>query len=304
MPHWMDLSDTRNNSIEPADDALQLVCVLGRSGAGHSTALRYLDDAGFSAVDNVPLALVDQLISLMVETQGRRLAIGIDLRTPGFDADGIDRLAQNMQSRFGQAAQIIYVVASDAELFNRYKATRRRHPLMDEQGSLEAAIAADNQFHHQLTQKADIVIDSTGKSPHIFCQELGARLELTLRTSLMLSVQSFSYKNGLPPAADMVFDMRFLQNPHWHTDLRQLTGREDAVQEFVYADPAFLPCMQRLTQQIEAQIPLFQQQGRYQITVAFGCTGGQHRSVAAACWFHKWAEERDIETLLTHREIR
>ena len=112
---------------------------------------------------------------------------------------------------------------------------------MDEQGSLEAAIAADNQFHHQLTQKADIVIDSTGKSPHIFCQELGARLELTLRTSLMLSVQSFSYKNGLPPAADMVFDMRFLQNPHWHTDLRQLTGREDAVRN-VYVDPAFLPC--------------------------------------------------------------
>lgn len=304
MQYWMDESETKNNSTRDADSDLQLVCVIGRSGAGHSTALRHLDDVGFTAVDNMPLALVDQLISLVVETEGRKLAIGVDLRTSGFDAEAIDRLALNIANQFGEKAQIVYVTASDDELFNRFKATRRRHPLMDKQGTLESAIAAEADIHYLLRDKADIVIDSTGKSPHIFCEELSARLELSLAHQPVLSVMSFSYKNGLPPAADIIFDMRFLSNPHWHADLRAQTGQDAPVQDFVAADPVFIPFMQNITAQLENQIPLFVQQGRYQVTVAFGCTGGRHRSVASACWLDKWASQQKLHSVLLHRELR
>ena len=304
MQYWVDESETEKTSNAAFAEALQLVCVIGRSGAGHSTALRHLDDVGFTAVDNMPLALIDQLISLVVETKGQKLAIGVDLRTSGFDAEAIDRLASNISRQFGDKAQIIYVTASDDELFNRYKATRRRHPLMDKEGTLEAAIAAETDIVYLLEEKADIVIDSTGKSPHIFCEELSARLELSLDQHPVLSIMSFSYKNGLPPAADIVFDMRFLGNPHWHVDLRPLTGADQQIQDFIESDPAFLPFMQMITAQLEEQIPLFVQQGRYQVTIAFGCTGGRHRSVASACWLADWATKQKLHSVLLHRELR
>lgn len=285
-----------------AREDIQLVCVTGRSGAGHSTALRFLEDAGFSSVDNVPLALVDQLTSLVIETEQRKLAIGIDLRTSGFDADGVKRLAENLRSRFKKTCCLVYVTATDDELIARYKTTRRRHPLMGRYDRLEQAIAAD-AHHAQIAPIADLVIDTTRLSPQAFCAELQARLELQLQTSPVLSIFSFAYKHGLPQAGDIIFDMRFLDNPHWQPELRPLTGCDSEVEAFIHKDEAFMPFMQDVTRQLELSLPLYFNQGRFQVSVGFGCSGGRHRSVAAARWLHGWAEKAGLNTTLSHREL-
>jgi len=286
-----------------ADTAIQLVCVTGRSGAGHSTALRFFEDAGFASVDNVPLALVDQLTSLVVETEQRKLAIGIDLRTSGFDVEGVKRLSKNLKSRFHERTCLVYVTASDEELIARYKTTRRRHPLMGRYDTLEQAIIAD-AHHTEIAPIADLVIDTTRLSPQAFCAALQARLELVLQTSPVLSIFSFAYKNGLPQAGDIIFDMRFLENPHWSAELRALTGCDDAVEAFIHKDAAFLPFMESVTHQLELTLPRYFSQGRFQVSVGFGCSGGRHRSVTAARWLQRWADENGFNTALSHRELR
>ena len=299
------MSDYKTSTPKTAEarEDIQLVCVTGRSGAGHSTALRFLEDAGFSSVDNVPLALVDQLTSLVIETEQRKLAIGIDLRTSGFDADGVKRLAENLRSRFKKTCCLVYVTAIDDELIARYKTTRRRHPLMGRYDRLEQAIAAD-AHHTQIAPIADLVIDTTRLSPQAFCAELQARLELQLQTSPVLSIFSFAYKHGLPQAGDIIFDMRFLDNPHWQAELRRLTGCDSEVEAFIHKDEAFMPFMQDVTRQLELSLPLYFNQGRFQVSVGFGCSGGRHRSVAAARWLHGWAEKAGLNTTLSHRELR
>ena len=297
-----DYTTSTPKTAEARED-IQLVCVTGRSGAGHSTALRFLEDAGFSSVDNVPLALVDQLTSLVIETEQRKLAIGIDLRTSGFDADGVKRLAENLRSRFKKTCCLVYVTATDDELIARYKTTRRRHPLIGRYDRLEQAIAAD-AHHTQIAPIADLVIDTTRLSPQAFCAELQARLELQLQTSPVLSIFSFAYKHGLPQAGDIIFDMRFLDNPHWQPELRPLTGCDSEVEAFIHKDGAFMPFMQDVTRQLELSLPLYFNQGRFQVSVGFGCSGGRHRSVAAARWLHGWAEKAGLNTTLSHRELR
>jgi len=302
------MSDTPVSNISTiatadAGDDIRLVCVTGRSGAGHSTALRFFEDAGFSSVDNVPLALVDQLTSLVIETEQRKLAIGIDLRTSGFDADGVKRLAANLKSRFKEQYRLVYVTASDEELIARYKTTRRKHPLMDRYDRLDQAIAAD-AYQTEIAPLADLVIDTTRLSPQAFYAELQARLELVLQTSPVLSIFSFAYKHGLPPAGDIIYDMRFLDNPHWQPELRALTGCDGEVEAFIHRDTAFLPFMQAVTTQLELSLPLYFSQGRFQVSVGFGCSGGRHRSVAAARWLQGWAETAGLKTALSHRELR
>lgn len=294
---------TAEQKMIQSDNDIQLVCVTGRSGAGHSTALRFFEDAGFASVDNVPLALVDQLTSLVVETEQRKLAIGIDLRTSGFDADGVKRLAKNLQGRFQDRYCMVYVTASDEELIARYKTTRRRHPLMDRYDTLEQAIAADS-YHTEIAPIADLVIDTTRLSPQAFYAELQGRLELVLQTSPVLSLFSFAYKHGLPQAGDIIFDMRFLSNPHWQPELRALTGCDEAVEAFIHQDEAFLPFMDSVTRQLELTLPRYFSQGRFQVSLGFGCSGGRHRSVAAARWLERWANKTGFKTALSHRELR
>ena len=296
-------TDARSYS-QPSDmHAPQLVCVIGRAGAGHSTALKILEDAGFTAVDNMPLALVDQLVSMIVETEERPLAIGIDIRTSGFDHEAMRRLADNLRRRFSEKCQIVCVTASDEELIKRYKATRRRHPLMDGQVDLEQAVRRDSQRLQNMEALADIVIDSTGQAPHEFGAELRTRLSIPFSNSPPLSIVSFSYRAGLPASADMIFDMRFIRNPHWKDSLRALTGTDDKVSTFVESDPAFSPFMSDVVSQLKAVMPLLMAQGRHQLTIGFGCTGGKHRSVASACWLARWAEQQNIPCHLSHREL-
>ena len=297
-----DAAADRGGQISTAD-TVQLVIVIGQSGSGHSTALNILEDASFTAVDNLPLALVDQLVALSVETENTKLAIGVDLRTAGFDSAAVIRLVKNLKSAMSERCQVVLIKASTEVLLRRYKTTRRRHPLAEQVESLEEAIEMDSLSLTSIGHLADIGIDSTGRAPDEFRRELLSRLGLPNRDNVLLTIQSFSYKKGLPESADYVFDMRFLNNPHWQVNLREKTGLDEAVRSFVEGDPLFYAFMERVTGLIADTLPSQTGDSRPNITVAFGCTGGKHRSVVSAQWFARWAKAKALPASVYHREV-
>ena len=287
-----------------SDPQVELVIVFGQSGAGLSTALDVLEDIGFSSVDNLPLALADQLVALSIETEHQKLAIGVDLRTTGVDNDAMLRLAENLKKSFDQRCQFVLISASHDELIKRYQATRRRHPLLTDHNSLGDAIANDRSFMQNIAHIADAQIDTTGMAPADFRATLLSRLGMSPEKKMVLTIISFSYRKGLPDTADFVFDMRFLNNPHWEPELRIRTGRDKDVFEFVTADDAFLPLMKQVTALLSGMIDRLDKEGRPQLTIGFGCTGGKHRSVAAAEWLSAWADDKNIPYQAVHRELK
>ena len=284
-----------------AGDA-RIVLVIGPSGAGKSTALNALEDAGFSAVDNLPLSLIDQYIALEVETAKRRIVLAVDMRTTGFEKKVVTGLIQNLKSKFMDACQIVYIHAHPSEIIKRYQTTRRHHPLVNA-GNLNEAIEIDFAAMDGLDAFADIILDSTDSDPSGFRTILLSRLGLPALNPVPLSISSFSFRKGVPEAVDYVFDTRFLNNPHWQEELRHLTGIDREVQDFVQADIGFQAFMSNVTQIIELVLPALQRTGRPQLGVAFGCTGGRHRSVTSAEYLASWATEKQIKHVLEHLEL-
>ena len=282
---------------------LQLVLICGLAGSGYSTALNVLEDNGFSAVDNVPLALVDKLISLEVETASRRLAVSLDGRTSGFDADGLMQLMTDIRRRLGTAAQLVFLSASDDELYRRFNATRRHHPL-DDGGGLTAAIAEDWRRMAPVRGAADVAIDTSSTSPTDFRAALLGQLKLMPAGPIPIYIQSFSYRGGIPTDADMVLDMRFLDNPHWQPGLAEQTGLDDGVQAFLTASPSFAPAMAALKDMVSLALPRFAQEGRPQFSLAVGCTGGRHRSVFAAVTIAGMVEAMGHAAVIRHRDLK
>ena len=281
----------------------RLVMVIGQSGSGHSTALDCLEDAGFSAIDNLPLALIDQLVALSVETEKKQLAVGADLRTSGFDEKAIERLVGNLRKRLQDRFQLVLIGAQPQEILRRYQATRRRHPLLSASEHLEAAIETDRQSVATIRHLADLYIDSTDTTPTEFRATLLGRLGIAHHSKAQVNILSFSYRRGLPSAADFIFDMRFLANPHWQQELRAKTGLDKEVSDFVREDAAFETFMKGVCALVSASLPRLREDGRGQITLAFGCTGGRHRSVASANWFAQWAAQQNIAAQLQHRDL-
>ena len=299
---------THHRSFQPQD--VKLVIVIGQAGAGHSTALHVLEDSGFSPVDNMPLALVDQLVALEVETTQKKLAIGVDVRTTGFDVDGVKRLITNLKSRFAQDAQVLFVCADETELLRRYQATRRRHPLAistaseDQAGpTIAEAVRLDQQQMEPLRQLADLEMNTSQTSPTEFRELLLSRLGLPVYRDLSVTLTSFSYRYGVPATSDYVFDMRFLENPHWDKALRAQDGRSDAVYAFVTSDPAFQPFMQSMADMMDICRARFVEEGRPALNISFGCTGGRHRSVSAARWMAEYFGQKGQIYQLLHREL-
>ncbi len=289
-------------SINKDAAGARIVLVIGPSGAGKSTALNALEDAGFSAVDNLPLSLIDQYIALEVETAKRRIALAVDMRTTGFEKKVITGLIQNLKSKFMDACQIVYIHAHPSEIIKRYQTTRRHHPLV-EAGNLNEAIEIDFAAMDGLDAFADIILDSTDSDPSGFRTILLSRLGLPALNPVPLSISSFSFRKGVPEAVDYVFDTRFLNNPHWQEELRHLTGLDREVQDFVQADIRFQAFMRNVTQIIELVLPALQRTGRPQLGVAFGCTGGRHRSVTSAEYLASWATKKQIKHVLEHLEL-
>ena len=284
------------------DDECKLVLLTGASGSGLSTAMKALEDSGFMAVDNMPLALIDQLVALVVETEERSLAIALDARTTGFSPQAVARLAENLRNKFGDRLSVVHLSASHDDLLRRFNATRRQHPLAETM-PLADAVAKDAHDMAGLAPLADLHLDTSGMKPAEMRPQLLAALDPEADFRIRVRVVSFSYRRRTPEHTDMMLDMRFANNPHWNTDLRDFTGLDKEVEDFLNADTALQEVMDNFRSMLSAMLKRMEDEGRPLLNLAFGCTGGRHRSVWAAECIGKWLRKRGHYVTITHREI-
>ena len=277
----------------------RLLLVTGMSGAGKSTVLDALEDMGWDCVDNLPVALLDEFVHGELRA-GNRLpvAVGMDARSRGFDAN---RLPEIIRAVEGVRAEILYLDCSDAELSRRYDETRRRHPLARDRPA-EDGIARDRRVTAALRAAADSVLDTTDLSPAELRDELRIRYGED-RDHPVITVTSFGYSRGMSRTADLVFDMRFVPNPHWIDELRPLTGTDQAVRDYCAADPGWAQSMATIESLLSDLIPRYWAAGKSYLTVAFGCTGGRHRSVAAALEMAERLRVAGFPANIRHRDL-
>lgn len=257
----------------------RLVLITGPSGAGRSTAIHVLEDLGYEGIDNIPLSLVPRLLD--GPPLGRPIALGLDARNRDFNATALIELIDNLTRDPRVSLEVLYLDCAPNELIRRFSETRRRHPLAPAETPTEG-IERENDLLAPIRVRADHLIDTTDLSPHDLKAEITRWFNPATAGRLAVSVQSFSYKRGLPRGVDMIFDCRFLSNPHWDPALRPLDGRDPAVAAHVRADPRFDGFFRRLSDLLTMLLPAHLEEGKAHLTIGFGCTGGQHRSVAVA----------------------
>lgn len=278
---------------------LRFVIVTGLSGAGRSTALRALEDVGYFCVDNLPPPLIPGLIALLEPEHLPRIGLGIDVRTGAFLEGAEGHVAGLIAS--GHDVKLIFLEAQEGELVRRFSETRRAHPLAPG-GDVPSAIGAERERLAPLRAIADDIIDTTGLSIHELRRRLKERVSLAADgASMVTRVVSFGFKYGLPVDADMVFDLRYLPNPHFVPELRELTGRDARVANFVLETEAGREMLQKLTELLVGLIPRYQHEGKSYLTVAIGCTGGKHRSVAMSLALGKTLGEHS-NVVVEHRD--
>jgi UPF0042 nucleotide-binding protein len=263
---------------------MHLAIISGLSGAGKTVALKQYEDLGYYCIDNIPIDLVEPLIAHVIQKgdpRYRKLAVGIDARASPADIEQFPRYLDSLHDH-GIDAQIVFLSASDEALLRRYHETRRRHPLSGGNLSLLEAIRAERQLLAPIANLADLQIDTTHMNLHELRMEIHTRLNVGLAGKLELLILSFGYKNGIPDGADFVFDARCLANPHWVADLRPLTGLAPAVARYLEGRPETREWVRDVRNYLVHWLPRFQAQDRAYVTVAIGCTGGQHRSVYLA----------------------
>ena len=274
-----------------------LILVTGPSGAGRTTAIRVLEDLRYEVIDNLPLSLVQQVATGTTAP----LAIGVDVRTRGFSVSALRRIVAWMQEDPAIAGQLLYLDCSEEVLLRRFSETRRRHPLAD--AAPVTAIARERELLIGIQDRADILIDTTDLSPHDLKAEIARWFGPDGETGLSVSVQSFSYKRGVPAGLDMVLDCRFLQNPHWKEDLRPLTGQDAPVADYVAADPRHDAFFAQVCDLLDLLIPAYREEGKAYFSIGFGCTGGRHRSVYMTEAVGKRLAEAGTRVSIRHREI-
>ncbi len=294
----------RADSVEAAQGpgaGQDIVVMTGPAGAGRSTAIRALEDFGFEAIDNVPLSLMPRLIAGPPMKQP--LVLGIDPRNRDFDVEELGRLMDVMGTRPNCRPVLCYIDCSPVVLIARYSETRRRHPSSPNESPL-VGIERELALLEPLRRRADVLIDTSAMTPHDLRAELGrwfAPEETGAR--LAVTIQSFAYPRGLPQGADMVMDCRFLRNPHWDKDLRPMNGRDAPVADYVAADPNWGPFVARLEDMLRFLLPAYEAEGKSYFSLAFGCTGGKHRSVATAEAIAKTLVREGWQASLRHRDL-
>jgi len=254
-----------------------ILIVTGLSGAGKSTTLKALEDSGHEVVDNLPLSLLDAVIA---GTVGRPLALGIDSRTRAFDPRALAQRVAALKDG-GRDVRLLYLDCADDVLIRRFSETRRRHPLSPDRPASDG-ITAERALLVPLALGADLMIDTTALSVTDLRGRIADRFGGEVSPGMAVTVMSFGYATGLPREADLVFDMRFLANPHWDDALRPLTGEDAAVAAYVAADPQYDAALTRIDDLISSLLPGYAASGKAYLTIAIGCTGGRHRSVAVA----------------------
>ena len=280
------------------------VLVTGLSGAGRMTALNVLEDLGYVAVDNMPLPLLGDLMSSTSGGSGSAappLAFGVDTRTFGFDARELVDRVQKLRQRADLDVKLLFLDCDTEVLQRRYTESRRPHPMAPDRPVMDGIIEERQQIGW-MRDIADLAVDTSSLSPHTLKQLLAGHFALGPRVGTRLSVMSFSFRRGLPREADLVFDARFLKNPHYEPTLKPLTGRDPAVAAYVATDPDYGPFVEHLQGLIGPLLPRFDAEGKSYLTIAIGCTGGRHRSVALAEVLADWLRGVGRSVTLTHRD--
>jgi UPF0042 nucleotide-binding protein len=278
----------------------RVVLLTGPSGAGLSTASNALEDAGFETIDNLPLGLV---LSLLDQTDmDRPLALCLDMRNRDFSAQRFLDLMAELARRVEIDMQLLYLDCRPEQILHRYSSTRRRHPIT-QAPNLADAIRYEIDLLRPLANRADILIDTSEMNPHELRAEVEKWFAPQGNHQMAVQVQSFSYKRGLPRGVDFVFDCRFLRNPHWEPKLRPLDGRDDEVQCYVSGDPRYPTFFEHVLGLARFVLPAARDEGKSYLTLAFGCTGGRHRSVTLAERLSQALAQEGWQVSLRHREL-
>lgn len=279
---------------------LPVVLVTGPSGAGRSTAVRALEDLGHEVIDNLPLSLLPRLLD--GPQSGRPLALGVDVRNRDFRPDAFLDMIDDLAERADIDAQMLYLDASEDTLVRRYSETRRRHPLSPAELP-SAGIKSELSMLVPLKERADVLITTSDLSPHDLKAEIERLFGGTEGSVMGVTVQSFSYKRGLPRGIDMIFDCRFLRNPHWEPSLRPMDGRDQSVVDYVTSDANYEPFFDKIHDLVMFLLPAYKEEGKSHLSIGFGCTGGQHRSVAVTERLASALEKDGWPVSIRHREM-
>jgi len=284
---------------------MKLVIVTGLSGSGKSVALNTLEDIGYYCIDNLPVFLLPPFTEALISQQDPRFrmsAVGIDARDRSSDLGNISHLLEPLKSR-GIEYQIIFLEARNDTLIKRFSETRRRHPLSDEGRPLTEAIKLERDILYPFLSAASLRVDTTHTNLHQLRDIIRSRLCEHAGPEISLQFQSFGYKNGVPRDADFVYDVRCLPNPHWRQELRPLTGKDPEVAGFLEQDSKVRQFRDDIIGFLERWIPCFEADGRSYLTVAIGCTGGQHRSVYLVGQLAALFRDSGLPVLSRHREL-
>jgi UPF0042 nucleotide-binding protein len=283
----------------------RILLVTGLLGAGKTTALKVLEDLGWETIDNFPVRLLDRLLATKPsggEDQAAPLAIGFDSRTRGFNPRAIIDQVKRLTGRGELGITTLFLDCAGAELERRYNETRRRHPMAQDR-PVAQGIAAERELLEPLRRWADVVISTTDFSANQLQQAIRERFAPVSDVGTTISIHSFGFARGTPPLADLVFDMRFLDNPHWVDKLRPLTGQDAAVARYIRKDPAWESAFAQIRDLLLHLLPRYAAQGKAYVNIAFGCTGGRHRSVFMAEEIAKALRAAGFAPTLLHRNL-
>lgn len=295
-----EMTEPAERNGAPVDAPARMVFVTGPSGAGRSTAINALEDLGYEAIDNLPLSLLPRLLE--GQPPERPLALGTDARNREFSAERLIAAVDRMAALPTADVDLVYLDCDPDTLQRRYSETRRRHPLAPDADPANG-IALERDLLSPVRGRASVLIDTTSLTPHELRAEITRLFSPKEGQSLSITVMSFSYRRGLPTGADLVFDCRFLRNPHWDPKLKPEDGRASAVRDYIAEDARFEPFERQVREMLALLLPAFEDEGKSHLTVAFGCTGGQHRSVALAEMLASHLAEGGWQVSKRHREL-
>jgi RNase adapter protein RapZ len=282
-----------------SDSRPRFVVVTGMSGAGKSVALQALEDVGFETVDNLPVALINAIVTAH---EDHPIAIGVDARTRDFDAAELLAVVEKLRQHSNMKVGLVFVDADTDVLVQRYTETRRPHPMASER-PIADGIEMERRLLAPMRSGVDLLVDTTKLAPADLKRSVQGHFGNSNQRRMQIFLMSFGFRNGLPRDADQVFDVRFLKNPHYEPTLRPLTGQDSAVGAYIEQDPAAALFLDRTIALLEPLLPLYEREGKSYFTLAIGCTGGQHRSVYMVERLKLWFNKQGIPVDVRHRDI-
>jgi len=292
--------------INKNKDKNRVVIVSGLSGSGKSVALHRLEDLGYYTIDNIPAVLIDDLLTLLISSNEERyqhLAIGLDARNKRADIAAVPEIIAELR-KSGIQTDLLYLTTDKDIIIKRYSETRRRHPLSSDKYSLQDAIELEKELLSPVCNTADIIFDTSNTSIHDLRNLIGKRIHSRYPETLSLQFKSFGFKHGVPGDADYMFDVRCLPNPYWEPSLRQYTGLDKPVQEYLGSQVEVQNMIINIADFIRPWIPEFKKNNRSYLTIAIGCTGGQHRSVFIAEQLAQIFQNDYAQVLVRHNELK